>query len=489
MNPNRSGSAFVLPGDDLPQIVPSDVCLRCDVCCRFPERESFLRPYFTPQERERAIASGLDADLLPEPSGGKIRLIPHPAGEGYICPAFDPATQYCRIYAVRPLDCRLYPLALMRDEEGRGRLLGLDNKCPYVQDAVHEPQLLSYARRIAARLAEPALSGVLAANPGLINRYQDDVRVVDAPAALEPLRLSDRSWIESLLDAAPAELGSRTFTGVYIWREHFSYAWTWLHGYFCLFAAYGPHLYMPWPPLAGPDADPTQWRAAVDAGFDVMASAQDHGAAARIEGVSEAECGRFVAAGYGVLPHAVEYVYRREDLVNLKGNAYKSKRWAWNDFVKQHVFTVDALGDRHVEGCLSLYRQWRDTKVRQGSDPMAVAMSRDAESAHRVALTERGALGLSGLVVTIDGRVAGYTLGGPVRPTLFGVWLEITDPARRGLSVYLFREFCRAQTGVEWITALDDSGMESLARAKQSYRPARLVASCLVRRPAPSPLR
>jgi Fe-S-cluster containining protein len=167
-----------LPGDDLPQIVPSDLCLRCDVCCRFPERESFLRPYFTPQERERAIASGLDADLLPEPAGGKIRLIPHPAGEGYICPAFDPATQYCRIYSVRPLDCRLYPLALMRDEEGRGRLLGLDSKCPYVQDAVNEPQLMTYARRMARRLAEPSLARVLAANPGLINPYQEDVRLI-----------------------------------------------------------------------------------------------------------------------------------------------------------------------------------------------------------------------------------------------------------------------------------------------------------------------
>jgi hypothetical protein len=59
MNPHGAqAGAHQLPGDALPQIVPSDLCLRCDVCCRFPERESFLRPYFTAQERERAIASG-----------------------------------------------------------------------------------------------------------------------------------------------------------------------------------------------------------------------------------------------------------------------------------------------------------------------------------------------------------------------------------------------------------------------------------------------
>ncbi len=178
MDARVSGSNVGLPGDDLPQIVPSDLCLRCDVCCRFPERESVLRPYFTAQERDRAIASGLDPDLLPELSGGKIRLIPHPAGEGYICPAFDPDTQHCRIYAARPLDCRLYPLALMRDEEGHTQVLGLDTKCPYVQDVAQESQLAAYARRVNGLLGEPLLSEVLSKNPGLINPYQDDVRPI-----------------------------------------------------------------------------------------------------------------------------------------------------------------------------------------------------------------------------------------------------------------------------------------------------------------------
>jgi Fe-S-cluster containining protein len=167
-----------LPGDDLPQIVPSEVCLRCDVCCRFPERESFLRPYFTAQERERAIASGLASDLLPDPAGGRITLVPHPTADGYICPAFDTTTQYCRIYDARPLDCRIYPLALMRDEDDQGALLGLDTKCPYVQDAAHEARLIAYARQVGALFQEPALRSVLSDNPALVNRFQGDVRPI-----------------------------------------------------------------------------------------------------------------------------------------------------------------------------------------------------------------------------------------------------------------------------------------------------------------------
>ncbi|MFZ5875047.1 MAG: phosphatidylglycerol lysyltransferase domain-containing protein [Nitrospirota bacterium] len=300
--------------------------------------------------------------------------------------------------------------------------------------------------------------------------------------ALQPLTLNDRPWIERLLDRAPSELGTRTFPGVYIWREHFEYAWTWLNGYFCLFAHYGPHTYMPWPPLPGPEAEPGRFAAVVHAAFDLMAASADQGSAARIEGVDQGECATFEAAGYEVVSHATEYVYQRHAVVDLKGNAYKSKRWAWNDFVKRQVFILEPLADRHVTECLALYRRWRDVKSGRSTDDLARAMAEDAESAHRIALTDRQALGLTGLVVSIDGRVAGYTVGGLVRPDMFGVWLEIADPSRRGLSAYLFREFCRAQTGVEWISALDDSGLASLARVKQSYRPARLVRSYLVRR-------
>jgi hypothetical protein len=303
-----------------------------------------------------------------------------------------------------------------------------------------------------------------------------------AGVPLQPLALADRSWIEPLLDVNPSELSSRTFTGVYIWHEYFDYSWARLDGHVCLFAQYGPHTYMPWPPLAEPNTDRARLSAVVAQAFALMAASEDRGAAARIEGVDERERATFESLGYDVVPHATEYVYRREALVDLRGNAYKSKRWAWNEFVKRQVFILEPLADRHVADCLALYRRWRDAKSGRTTDDLARAMAEDAESAHRIALTDRTALGLTGLVVIIDGRVAGYTLGGSVRPDVFGVWLEIADPAIRGLAAYLFREFCRAQTGAEWISALDDSGLASLARVKQSYRPARLVRSFIVRR-------
>ena len=173
-SPPTGPQTAVLPGDDLPQIVPNDVCLRCDVCCRFPERESFLRPYFTAEERARAIAYGIPEDRFPNAEGGRIRLIPHPLGDGFICPCFDPVSQHCMIYAVRPLDCRLYPVSLMRDEEGRTLVMGLDLKCPYVQDQRNSARLDEYAKRIADQMTTP-VRDLVVRHPDLVGPHQDDV--------------------------------------------------------------------------------------------------------------------------------------------------------------------------------------------------------------------------------------------------------------------------------------------------------------------------
>ena len=130
--------ASVTPPIVLPQLVPSRTCLQCDVCCRFPDPDSALRPYFTENEITRALARGVEGTAFPNRQGSQVILVPDPHGEGYLCPAFDPATSTCRIYEQRPLDCQLYPLALMWDEAHNQILLGWDTKCPFMREAIPE---------------------------------------------------------------------------------------------------------------------------------------------------------------------------------------------------------------------------------------------------------------------------------------------------------------------------------------------------------------
>lgn len=167
------------------QLVPSSSCFQCDVCCRFPERTSFLRPFFTAQEIAKAISLGIRREQFPDENGCQIEVVPHPAGQGYLCPAFDPHTSHCTIYEARPLDCQLYPFVIMWDAEGKEVLMGMDLKCPFLTsigvklDGANLPSaVVDYSKQVQAFLEQESTLKILETHPRLITPFQDDVVII-----------------------------------------------------------------------------------------------------------------------------------------------------------------------------------------------------------------------------------------------------------------------------------------------------------------------
>ncbi|GJL56278.1 MAG: hypothetical protein NPIRA02_34100 [Nitrospirales bacterium] len=184
-----------MPTSAIPQIVPSRVCLSCEVCCRFPERESFLRPFFTKPEIGQAITGGVDSKFFSNAEGCQVDVVPNPSGEGYVCPAFDAETSHCRIYDVRPLDCQIYPFVLMWDQQHESVLLGWDSKCPFLwpSEGEYEPlqdvsslpvlptlpsEMMNAAYQLCAQLENGDLPLRIKAHPRLVTPFQPDVVVL-----------------------------------------------------------------------------------------------------------------------------------------------------------------------------------------------------------------------------------------------------------------------------------------------------------------------
>ena len=177
----------------LEQIVPSKVCLSCDVCCRFLEQDSFLAPIFTETEMEEAIGGGVEAHLFRPTADGKsaqIKLIPN--GDMYICPCFNPETSECTIYPIRPLDCQIYPFALMYNQEQTQVVLGVDMICPYSETEIQTEAFQRYIDYMADFVESDPVVESVAANWQLIGPYQDTVVVVRALEKLTLERMRNR---------------------------------------------------------------------------------------------------------------------------------------------------------------------------------------------------------------------------------------------------------------------------------------------------------
>ena len=161
------------------QIIPSEVCFSCDVCCRFLEADSPLAPIFTEKEKEKAVAQGADPKLFrPQADGASAQIQLKPHKDFYICPFFDPETSHCTIYRIRPLDCQLYPFAIMFSEDGNEVVLGVDTLCPFGEEHLETETFQRHIRDVINYVESAEVTAQLAAHWSLIGDYQETVIIV-----------------------------------------------------------------------------------------------------------------------------------------------------------------------------------------------------------------------------------------------------------------------------------------------------------------------
>lgn len=180
----------------LHQIIPNEVCFSCEVCCRFLEADSPLAPIFTEAERERVILQGADRVQFQPQADRKSAQIVLEASRlenaltGYICPFFDEETSHCTIYPIRPLDCQLYPFALMFNEDRNQVVLGVDILCPFAEAEMETEAFHRHIRHVIAYVESEAILAQIAENWSLIGDYQDTVKIVHPLDKLEPCNFS-----------------------------------------------------------------------------------------------------------------------------------------------------------------------------------------------------------------------------------------------------------------------------------------------------------
>jgi len=163
--------------NELKQIVPSQTCLACDVCCRFLDSKSPFAPIFTDEEYGKALSSGLLENQFSITSDGSSRQIQLKSHQDmFICPAFDPKTQHCTIYRDRPLDCQIYPFMLMWSADYQSVLLVVDRLCPYTENQIQDSQFKTYIDEMVEFLE--SIKKNIAQNYSLVSHFQEDVIVV-----------------------------------------------------------------------------------------------------------------------------------------------------------------------------------------------------------------------------------------------------------------------------------------------------------------------
>ncbi|TGU70674.1 DUF2156 domain-containing protein [Geomonas terrae] len=174
-----------------------------------------------------------------------------------------------------------------------------------------------------------------------------------------------------------------------------------------------------------------------------------------------------------------DYLHVKEEMAQLSGKLYHKKKNRVNYFVNRHRHEVELFAERHVAGSLALLEEWGRVKMELAP---AGSVRGEVEGCAE-ALRLHGELGLSGVVVLVEGVVRGFAIGERLNRETAVCHFEKGDNFMEGLYQLLDREFSRLLfTECTYLNREQDLGEEALRQAKLSYHPVELLAKYRVRR-------
>ncbi|MBF0483912.1 MAG: YkgJ family cysteine cluster protein [Candidatus Omnitrophica bacterium] len=147
--------------EGLPSFAISEVCLKCDGCCRFYEPESSWRPRCG-KEEIKAIGR---PDIIDERS--YIRA--PQSGDKFLCVCLAKDEHCCDIYTKRPFECKVYPFVLMK--RGNKIVLSAHTSCPMVGQHRNTQKFFDYEKQLKEFFARPEVLDFLRNNKHLAGDY------------------------------------------------------------------------------------------------------------------------------------------------------------------------------------------------------------------------------------------------------------------------------------------------------------------------------
>lgn len=178
-----------------------------------------------------------------------------------------------------------------------------------------------------------------------------------------------------------------------------------------------------------------------------------------------------------------DYVYLRSDLATLKGKKFQSKRNHINKFrntYPNHEYTP--ITPDRIQECMDLEAEW--CKVNHCDQQEGTGNERRALI---YALHHFEALGLTGGILHVNGKIVAFTFGMPINNETFGVHVEKADTSVDGAYAMINNEFANhIPEQYIYINREEDLGLEGLRKAKLSYQPEEILEkymACLKEQP------
>lgn len=159
------------------------------------------------------------------------------------------------------------------------------------------------------------------------------------------------------------------------------------------------------------------------------------------------------------------YIYLTENLINLSGKKYHSKKNHVNSFKKKYDYRYIKYTEDMRSEVMNFLGKWYINKTEEG------LLMGEANSIVR-AIDNYKELGLKGGMITVQGKIVAFSMGEKMTEDMAVIHFEKADTDYSGAYAIINNEFLKNEwTDTKYVNREEDMGIEGLRKSKLSYKP------------------
>jgi hypothetical protein len=282
-----------------------------------------------------------------------------------------------------------------------------------------------------------------------------------------PLTLVDRNRIEARLFELNIQLSNINYTNFMMWSHKREYQFAWhQEALFLRVRVQGKdwEYFFPMPPLLGEDCMGFLVSSVKEMSTELAFRTLD------LDQVSQVR--NFFSQEVRVesLENQFDYVYLTQDLVNLSGSRFHSKRNFVNQFEARYNHQYFTISNDNIEDIRIACHNWL---YRDGEPDKQLV---DEWIGINYLLDNIDNLSFVGAVIYVENKVVAFTLGELLNLNTVVIHVEKADQTYRGsypMIANAYLKQCWPQT--TFVNREEDLGIEGLRKSKKSYQPKLMV--------------
>ena len=300
----------------------------------------------------------------------------------------------------------------------------------------------------------------------------------------KPIELKDRELFEDYFKKFHPEISEFSFTNLFIWSEYYNYLYL---EYKAHLVIYSRDYFKKWKKsISGsedtifflPPIGPNPVKIILEI-FDILKDVEFHRVPEHFIAIIKKE-DEFKTLNLEILEdrNNWDYIYQKDDLINLPGNKFRQKRRWLNKFLEQYDYEFHVITDELIEKTLQLQLEWCDANECQSNEDLA-----EEQKAINRALESYSDLGFFGGIVCVDSKCVAYTLGEMLNKETLVIHIEKAhieyEGSYQAINNLFLKEFGK---NAVFVNREQDLGIEGLRRAKEAYKPIRMVKKSIIYR-------